>query len=115
MGATGSLEEIVQESTFFQEHLERATKHLEETTERLTQEALEQGLQQGIEKGREQERRESTIRHILVVLRTKFSADIVAVLTPAIENISDVERLEALLPAVVEVEYLEAFARTLRE
>lgn len=109
----------MQESTFFQEHLERATKRLEETTERLKQEALEQGLQQGIEQGKaqgiEQEKRESTIRHILVVLRTRFSADIVAVLTPAIENITDVERLEALLPAAVEAENLETFARTLRE
>ncbi|MXZ00595.1 hypothetical protein F4Y93_08105 [Candidatus Poribacteria bacterium] len=113
----------MQESTFFQEHLERATKRLEETTERLKQEALEQGLQQGLQQGIEQgkaqgieqEKRESTIRHILVVLRTKFSADIVAVLTPAIENITNVERLEALLPAAVEAENLEAFARTLRE
>ncbi|MCY4554112.1 MAG: hypothetical protein OXC79_10600 [Candidatus Poribacteria bacterium] len=101
-------EEIVQKSTFFQEHLEKATK-------RVTQEALEQGREQGIEQGREQERRGSTIRHILVVLKTKFSADIVTVLTPAIENISDVERLEALLPAAVEAESLEAFARALQE
>lgn len=108
-------EEIVQESTFFQEHLERATKRLEEATERRTQEALEQGLQQGLQQGIEQEKRESTIRHILVVLRTKFSADIATVLAPAIENINDVERLEALLPAAVEAENLEAFARTLRE
>ncbi|RKU10467.1 hypothetical protein C6503_19780 [Candidatus Poribacteria bacterium] len=116
-------EEIVQKSTFFQEHLERATKRLEETTERLRQEALaqglEQGLQQGIEQGKaqgvEQERRESAIRHILIVLRTKFSADIVTVLTPAIENISDVEQLEQLLPAAVEAQSLEAFARILHE
>ncbi len=113
----------MQESTFFQEHLERATKRLEETTERLTQEALEQGLQQGLQQGIEQgkaqgveqERRESAIRHILIVLRTKFSVDIVNVLTPAIQNISDVERLEQLLPAAVEAESLEAFARDLQE
>ena len=34
----------MQESTFFQYHLEKAT-------ERLTQDALEQGLEQGIKKG----------------------------------------------------------------
>ncbi len=101
-------EEIVQKSTFFQEHLEKATQ-------RVTQEALEQGREQGIEQGREQERRESTIRHILVVLRTKFSVDIVNVLTPAIQNVSDVERLEQLLPAAVEAQSLEAFARILHE
>ena len=70
-----------------------------------------EGIIQGIEQGIEQERRESTIRHILVVLKTKFSSDIVDVLTPAIQNISDAERLEALLPAAVEAEDLEAFVR----
>jgi hypothetical protein len=51
----------------------------------------------------------------LVVLKTKFSADIVNVLTPAIENITDVERLEQLLPAAVEAQNPEAFARVLHE
>ena len=76
---------------------------------------IEQGIEQGKAQGIEQERRESAIRHILVVLKTKFSADIVNVLTPAIENISDVDRLEQLLPAAVEAQSLEAFARTLHE
>ena len=76
---------------------------------------FEEGKVQGIEQGIEQERRESAIRHILVVLKTKFSPDIVNVLTPVIQNISDVERLEQLLPAAVEAESLEAFARTLHE
>ena len=72
-------------------------------------------VHKGIERGIEQERCESAIRHILVVLKTKFSADIVNVLTPAIQNISNVERLEALLPAAVEAQSLEAFARILHE
>lgn len=76
---------------------------------------FEEGKVQGIEQGIEQEKRESAIRHILVVLKTKFSADTVNILTPAIENINDVERLEQLLPAAVEAESLEAFARTLHE
>ena len=76
---------------------------------------IEQGKAQGIEQGIEHERRESTIRHILVVLKTKFSADIVNVLAPAIKNITDVERLEQLLPAAVEAENPEAFARILHE
>lgn len=76
---------------------------------------FEEGKVQGIEQGIEKEKRESAIRHILVVLKTKFAADIVNVLTPAIENISDVERLEQLLPAAVEAQSLEAFARILHE
>ena len=76
---------------------------------------FEEGKVQGIEQGIERERREGAIRHILVVLKTKFAADIVNVLTPAIENIDDVERLEQLLPAAVEAQSLEAFARILHE
>lgn len=72
-------------------------------------------VHKGIEQGIEQERRESAIRHILVVLKTKFSADTVNILTPAIEDIDDVERLEQLLPAAVEAESLEVFARILHE
>ena len=68
---------------------------------------FEEGKVQGIEQDIEQERRESAIRHILVVLKTKFSSDIVNVLTPAIQNINDVERLEA--------ENSEAFAQILHE
>ena len=81
----------------------------------LIEQGKEQGIEQGKAQGIEQERRESAIRHILVILKTKFSADIVNLLTPAIENISDVERLEQLLPAAVEAQSLEAFARTLHE
>ena len=76
---------------------------------------IEQGKAEGKAEGIEQERRESAIRHILVVLKTKFSADTVNILTPAIENIDDVERLEELLPTAVEAESLETFARILHE
>ena len=104
----------MQNSTFFQDHLEKATK-------RVTQEALEQGLEQGLEEGLEQGLRQgieqgskaAAIRHILIVLKTKFSPDIVNALTPAIENINDVERLEALLPAAVEAQNLDMFLKTL--
>ena len=101
------------------EHEELITivdRHIDEMeVETMAQSIIERSRAEGIEQGIEQERRESAIRHILVVLKTKFSADIVNVLTPAIENISDVERLEQLLPAAVETESLEAFARILHE
>jgi len=82
-------------------------------------EGIEQGKAEGIEQGKaegiEQERRESAIRHILVVLNTRFSSDIANVLTPAIQNINAVERLEELLPAAVEARSPEAFAQILHE
>ena len=83
--------------------------------EAMAQSMAEVLFEEGKVQGIEQEKRESAIRHILVVLKTKFAADIVNVLTPAIENISDVERLEQLLPAAVEAQSLEAFARILHE
>lgn len=97
--------------------VDRHTDEMEVETmaQSMAEVLFEEGKVQGIEQGIEQERRESAIRHILVVLKTKFTADIVDVLTPAIENISDVERLEQLLPAAVEAQSLEAFARILHE
>ena len=93
--------------------IDRHTDEMEVKT--MAQSMAETLIEQGIEQGIEHERRESTIRHILVVLKTKFSADIVNVLTPALENITDVERLERLLPAAVEAQNPEAFARALHE
>lgn len=97
--------------------VDRHTDEMEVETmaQSMAEVLFEEGKVQGIEQGIERERREGTIRHILVVLKTKFAADIVNVLTPAIENISDVERLEQLLPAAVEAQSLEAFARILHE
>ena len=101
------------------EHEELITvvdRHADEMkVEMMAQSMAEVLFEEGKVQGIEQERRESAIRHILVVLKTKFAADIVSVLTPAIENISDVERLEQLLPAAVEAQSLEAFARILHE
>ena len=89
--------------------VDRHTDEMEVRT--MAQSIIERSRAEGIE----QERRESTIRHILVVLKTKFSFDIVNVLAPAIQNISDVERLEELLPAAVKAESPEAFAQILHE
>ena len=80
---------------------------------------IEQGKAQGIEQGKaqgiEQESRASAIRHILAVLKMKFSPDIVNALTPALREINEVERLEQLLLTAVEVQSLEAFAQMLQE
>ena len=59
--------------------------------------------------------RENTINHISVVLKAKFSVDIVNALNPLIQNISDVQRLEELLDAAVKVQNIEAFVQLLNE
>ena len=64
---------------------------------------------------REKILRENTINHISVVLKAKFSTDIVNALTPLIQNISDVQRLEELLDAAAKVQNIEAFRQMLHE
>ena len=58
---------------------------------------------------------ENTSNHISVVLKAKFSADIVNALTPLIQNIGDVQRLEELLDAAAKVQNIEAFVQMLGE
>ena len=64
---------------------------------------------------RERILRENTINHISVVLKAKFSVDIVNALTPLIQNVSDVRRLEELLDAAAKVQSIEAFTQILSE
>jgi len=64
---------------------------------------------------RERILRENTAHHISVVLKAKFSADIVSALTPLIQSVSDVKRLEELLDAAAKVQNVEAFVQKLGE
>ena len=59
--------------------------------------------------------RETTIKHILALLQVKFQAEAVSALTPALENIDDLQRLEQLHLAAAQAESLEAFAQMLQE
>lgn len=59
--------------------------------------------------------RENTIKHISTVLKAKFSADIVNALTPVIQNINDVQRLEELHTAAAKVQNIEDFTQLLHE
>ena len=59
--------------------------------------------------------RETTINHISVVLKAKFSADTINALSPLIQSISDVQRLEELLEAAAKVQNIEAFVQMLSE
>ena len=59
--------------------------------------------------------RETTIKHISTALKTKFSADVVNALTPIIQNISDLQRLEELHIAAVKAQNIEAFTQMLSE
>ena len=96
----------MQESTFFQYHLEKAT-------ERLTQEALKQGREQGREQGLEQGIKKGAIEVILAFLAARFQPGAVSALKPLLETIDDLDHLKQLGSAAAQVQSLEAFLQTL--
>ena len=99
-------EEIVQESTFFQDHLEKATK-------RLTQEALEQGREQGLEQGLEQGVKKGAVEVILALLAARFQPGAVYALKPLLETIDNLDDFKQLNSVAAEAPNLEAFLQAL--
>ncbi|MCY3724180.1 MAG: hypothetical protein OXG97_18335 [Candidatus Poribacteria bacterium] len=85
-----------------------------ELLERLIPEEL---MQESKTYQRQMERaaRQTTIKNTLAVLNRKFSADAVNVLTPAIQNIEDLQRLDQLLIAAAEARNLDTFTQMLQE
>ena len=59
--------------------------------------------------------RETTIKHILTLLKSEFQAEAVNDLTPSLQNITDLQRLEQLLLAATKVQSLDAFVQMLSE
>ena len=120
----GSLisEEIMQESSFFEyfsdyfdetrgrEHYQRGR---EEGREQGREQGREEGREQGIQQGAEQGARETTIKNLFAALESRFDDDPVQVLRPAVENIQDSQRLEALFHEALHAESFEAFTRVL--
>ena len=81
-------EELMRESQFYQRQKERITR---ETT------------------------RETTIENTVALLETQFHPDAVKALTPALRNISDLQRLKQLHLAAAKAQDIEAFAQLLHE
>lgn len=87
-------EELMQESSFFQHQREKF---------------IEEGITQGITQGA----KKATLKNLLTVLNAKFHAEAVRALTPALENIDDLQRLEQLHLNAISANTLEAFTETL--
>ncbi|MYB95131.1 hypothetical protein F4054_03330 [Candidatus Poribacteria bacterium] len=64
---------------------------------------------------RERILRENTIENTLALLKRRFRTEEVSALTPALQNINDLERLQQLLVAVPEMQSLETFEQMLHE
>ena len=87
-------EELMQESSVFQHQREKF---------------IAEGITQGITQGA----KEATLKNLLTVLNAKFHTEAVRALTPALENIDDLQRLEQLLLTAVNAESLETFTEKL--
>ena len=59
--------------------------------------------------------RENTTKHILTLLEQQFHTDAVRALTPIIQNISDLQRLEELHIAAVKTQNIKTFTQMLSE
>ena len=57
--------------------------------------------------------RKTTIEHIAVILKTKFSTELVDALTPALQDIDDLERLKDLYLQAIHARSIHAFAQKL--
>ncbi len=68
-----------------------------------------------IEQSIAQVSKEATVKSLMTVLNAKFHVEAVRALTPALENIDDLERLEVLLLTAVNVGSLGAFTEKLSE
>ncbi len=87
-----------------QQQVEQARQQVEQARQQVEQ-ARQQSLLQGA--------RETTVKHILAVLDTRFQSILVQGLKPAVEQIEDLQTLDELHRAAIVAPSLEAFTETL--
>ena len=86
------------------QQVEQARQQVEQARQRVEQ-ARQQSLLQGA--------RETTVKHILAALDTRFQSILVQGLKPAVEQIEDLQTLDELHRAAIIAPSLEAFTETL--
>ena len=59
--------------------------------------------------------RETTVKHILEVLKSKFDAEEAGALTSTLQSITDLQRLDELLLVAVHAQTLDAFTQIIDE
>ena len=76
---------------------------------------LERGIAQGIEQGIAQGTKDATLKSLLTVLNAKFHVEAVRAITPALQNIDDLQRLEQLLFTAINAKTVDTFTEALFE
>ncbi len=97
-------EELMQESAVFQRQREK-----------FIEQGITQGIEQGIEQGIAQGTKDATLKSLLTVLNAKFHVEAVRAITPALQNIDDLQRLEQLLFTAVNAKTVDTFTEALFE
>ena len=103
------LEEIMQESPFYERVMQRGIAQgieqgreqgieqgREQGIEQGREQGIEQGREQGIEQGREQGARQTNIENTITILNARFPNDDANALKPQLEAIADLNRLKEL-------------------
>ncbi len=107
---------LVHEPSLFEkipEALMQESPFLQRQREKFGKEGREVGRKEGREEGRQQGEKAATCRNLIAVLNAKFNVDIGRVLTLALEDIDDLQRLEQLLLNAVKANSIEDFTKTL--
>ena len=102
--AETAAEAIAEAERKAQQRVEQAQQRVEQAHQQMEQ-ARQQILLQGA--------RETTVKHILAVLDTRFQSILVQGLKPAVEQIEDLQTLDELHRAAIVAPSLEAFTETL--
>ncbi len=96
---------IVHDAELFKRHIPEEIMQESKYYQLLREQFIAQGIAQGIEQGA----RNTTIRHILALLESKFSEDAVKNISKKVESIDDLQRLEELHSAASKVQNLDTF------
>ena len=111
LGSLAVLGNLVYDAETILEIISEETMQQSSIAEYLAPEAHEQGIQQGIQQGAQ----ETTRKHILEVLTRRFQFDAAQTFKSTLDAIDDLQCLEQLFDAAMQVETLADFTRALNE
>ena len=111
LGSLAVLGNLIYDAQTVLEIISEETMQQSSIAEYLAPEAREQGIQQGIQQGAQ----ETTRKHILGILTRRFQFDASQVFKSTLDTIEDLQRLEHLFDAAMQVETPEDFTQALSE
>ncbi len=111
LGSLAVLGNLIYDAQTILEIISEETMQQSSIAEYLAPEAREQGIQQGIQQGAQ----ETTRKHILGILTRRFQFDASQIFKSTLDAIEDLQCLEHLFDAAMQVETPEDFTQALSE